>query len=94
MTTPKDQATVPSVDDVVPSRQVSVEYCCDLCQECRCTIVTGAEPPASCFDGDSVTCDNCGGAGRTVCNGLDNGDGTEGFDIVWTDPVTGDDYSW
>ena len=75
-------------------RRLAVEKGCDICQEATCTIETHAEEPAHGFDGDTVRCDNCGATGQMVCNGLDNGDGTEGYDIVWTDPETVEDYVW
>ena len=75
-------------------RRVTVEKGCDICKEARCKIETTAEEPAHGFDGDAVTCDYCGATGRMVCNGLDNDAGTEGYDIVWIDPETGEDYVW
>ena len=83
-----------SVESVVLPRQVKVEHGCDLCHESNCTIHTLSEPPAHCFDGDRVTCNYCESEGYVVFNGLQNDDGTEGYDIVWIDPETGEDYRW
>ena len=70
-----------SLHPIVPSRQV--DYLCDVCQFAECTITNS----------DAV-CDCCGAIGRVVMNGTTCCDGTEGFDIVWTDPETGADYVW
>jgi len=78
---------------VIP-RLVAVDYGCDLCHESRCTVHTQADPPFHGCDGDRVTCNYCLAEGYMVCNGLKNDDGSEGYDVVWIDPETGEDYRW